>query len=101
MSITFKVSLSPNLPIGEGWTPATAMRDLGEKLHALPADSYLPALREAFRLHDRVLTGEREAQSSFAEELYGQLYGIDRDLPATSTEAQVMRLLNTYRRVKQ
>ena len=98
MSLTFKVTIGDALPTGEGWTPEVAMRDLGERLRALPAADYLPALRDAFRLHDRVLTGEREAQKALAEELYGQLHDIARERDALTDEAQVVRLLNAYRR---
>ena len=98
MSLTFKVTIGDALPTGEGWTPEVAMRDLGERLRTLPAADYLPALRDAFRLHDRVLAGECEAQKSLAEELYGQLHDIVRDRHALTDEAQVVRLLNAYRR---
>lgn len=98
MSLTFKVTIGDALPTGEGWTPEVAMRDLGERLRALPAADYLPALRDAFRQRDIVLTEEREARRLFAEELYGQLHDIARDRHALTEEAQVVRLLNAYRR---
>lgn len=98
MSLTFKVTIGDALPTGEGWTPEVAMRDLGERLRALPAADYLPALRDAFRQRDIVLTEEREARRLFAEELYGQLHDIARDRHALTEEAQVLRLLNAYRR---
>ena len=98
MSLTFKVTIGDALPTGEGWTPEVAMRDLGERLRALPAADYLPALRDAFRQRDIVLTEEREARRVLAEELYGQLHDIARDRDALTDEAQVVRLLNAYRR---
>ena len=98
MSLTFKVTIGDALPTGEGWTPEVAMRDLGERLRALPAADYLPALRDAFRQRDIVLTEEREARRVLAEELYGQLHDIARDRDALTDEAQVVRLLNACRR---
>ena len=98
MSLTFKVTIGDALPTGEGWTPEVAMRDLGERLRTLPAADYLPALRDAFRQRDIVLTEEREARRVLAEELYGQLHDIARERDALTDEAQVVRLLNAYRR---
>ena len=96
----FKVDIGHGLPVGEGWAPDVAMRDLGERLRDLPAVDYLPALRAVFRRHRLTLaTCEEKANlTALAEELHSQLRFIAQDRHAYSDEAQVVRLLDAHRK---
>lgn len=98
----FKVDIGHGLPVGEGWAPDVAMRDLGERLLALPAVDYLPALRAVFRRHRLTLaTCEEKANlTALAEELHSQLRFIAQDRHAYSDEAQVVRLLDAHRKAE-
>jgi len=98
----FKVDIGHGLPVGEGWAPDVAMRDLGERLRDLPAVDYLPALRAVFRRHRLTLaTCEEKANlTTLAEELHSQLRHIGDYRHAYSDEAQVVRLLNAHRKAE-
>jgi hypothetical protein len=88
-----KIDIGHGLPIGEGWALDVAARDPGERLRPLPVADYLPALRDTFRLVDRVLT-------AIADGLYDQLRTISEGKHALSDEAQVLRLLDRVRGMK-
>lgn len=95
-----KIDIGYGLPVGEGWALEVAMRDLGERLRALPAADYLPALRATFRRHREVTTSSEEQANltTLAEELHSQLRFIARDCHAYTDEAQVVRLLDSHRK---
>ena len=96
-----KIDIGHGLPVGEGWALEVAMRDLGERLRALPAADYLPALRATFRRqHDSLTSHEERANLvALAEELHNQLRHIARDCHAYTDEAQAVRLLDSHRKV--